>query len=113
MAIISERTLTWYDVFGETYLESALKLIKLNIKDEGNAKGKYVYITIGEQRCSEHGGNIDEMYCRVASTMQIAKSSCQDVEWKDDDEELARSKWKCHGDNVWERVVIIKYLRKK
>ena len=30
MAIISDNVLTWEDVFGETYLESALKLIILN-----------------------------------------------------------------------------------
>ena len=28
MAILSDNVLTWEDVFGETYLESALKLIK-------------------------------------------------------------------------------------
>ena len=68
----------------------------------------FVYITIGEQRCSEFGGSIDEIYFRVASTMEVAKNKCQDVEWEDDDEELARTKWKCRGDNVWERVVIFK-----
>ena len=30
MAIISDKVLTWEDVFGETYLESALKLIITN-----------------------------------------------------------------------------------
>ena len=30
MAILSDKVLTWEDVFGETYLESALKLIILN-----------------------------------------------------------------------------------
>lgn len=30
MAIISDKVLTWEDVFGETYIESALKLIILN-----------------------------------------------------------------------------------
>lgn len=38
MAIISDKVLTWEDVFGETYLESALKLIILNLEDKGNAK---------------------------------------------------------------------------
>lgn len=28
MAILSDNALTWEDVFGETYIESALKLIK-------------------------------------------------------------------------------------
>lgn len=30
MAILSDKVLTWEDVFGETYIESALKLIILN-----------------------------------------------------------------------------------
>ena len=34
MAIISDKVLTWEDVFGETYLESALKLIKLNVENK-------------------------------------------------------------------------------
>ena len=34
MAIISDKVLTWEDVFGETYLESALKLIALNAENK-------------------------------------------------------------------------------
>lgn len=34
MAILSDKVLTWEDVFGETYLESALKLIILNAENK-------------------------------------------------------------------------------
>ena len=34
MAILSNKALTWEDVFGETYIESALKLISLNAENK-------------------------------------------------------------------------------
>lgn len=70
---------------------------------------KHVFVTIGESRCSEFGGNIDEMYCRVSSTMDVAKSRCNpEITWEDDCNELARSLWVQVGVDLWERVVIFK-----
>lgn len=34
MAILSDKVLTWEDVFGETYVESVLKLIDLNAENK-------------------------------------------------------------------------------
>lgn len=34
MAILSDKVLTWEDVFGETYVESVLKLIALNAENK-------------------------------------------------------------------------------
>lgn len=34
MAILSDKVLTWEDVFGETYVESVLKLIVLNAENK-------------------------------------------------------------------------------
>lgn len=34
MAIIADKVVTWEDVFGETYIESALKLIALNAENK-------------------------------------------------------------------------------
>lgn len=65
-----------------------------------------VYITLLESRCSEHGGKVDEMFCRVTSTMQKAKDCCQEVEWVTDDENLAVSKWVELDKNYWSRFVI-------
>ena len=34
MAIIADKVVTWEDVFGETYIESSLKLIALNAENK-------------------------------------------------------------------------------